>query len=142
MTRIVLDTCVVSETKRPDKDPRAEAWYIRQDAERLFLTATVVGELASSIMSLPAGKRRTEFELWLDTLVNVAFAGRVLPFDQDSALRYGNLVALARSQGRPSQVADTQIAAVALRYGMTVATRNMRDFEVFGVPLVNPWEPA
>ena len=34
---------------------------------------------------------------------------------------------------------DAMIAATALRHGLTVATRNIRDFEIFSVPLVNPF---
>jgi len=142
VTGIVLDTCLVSEPQRPAPDASVIAWLESQDPDTLFLTATVVGELALGIERLPAGERRVRHEAWLDRIVTRLFVGRILPFDDAAALVYGRLVARAQSQGRPPQVGDAQIAAVARRHGMTVATRNVRDFEVFGVPVVNPWDHA
>ena len=142
MSGIVLDTCVISEPKRAEPDSRVLAWLKASPANTLFLTATIVGEISAGVECMPLGNRRIAHEAWLRRLLTHTFAGRVLAFDVEAAKVYGQLIALARTQGRPSQVADAQIAAVALRHGMAVATRNVRDFEVFGVPLVNPWEAA
>ena len=37
---------------------------------------------------------------------------------------------------------DGLIAATAIEHGLVVATRNMRDFEVFGAPVFNPFHFA
>jgi toxin FitB len=100
----------------------------------------VVGELAQGIERLPAGKRRSDLGRWLDALIAHAFVGRILVFDVEAALIYGKLVANALAQGRTPKVADAQIAAIARREGMAVATRNVADFEALRVPVVNPWE--
>ena len=42
--------------------------------------------------------------------------------------------------GRTPSAADAQIAAVAMQAGLVVVTRNVRDFEVFDVRLLNPWD--
>ena len=129
MNGIVLDTNVVSEPKRPRPDP-----------DRLFLTTTVICELAEGIERMLAGRRRRDFEGWLDGLVAEDFRERVLVLDVAAARLFGRLAASAYAQGRPPRMGDAQIAAVAVRdNNMAVATRDVADFEPFGVLLVDPW---
>jgi hypothetical protein len=87
--RLVLDTNVISEPKRPTPDPQVRAWFEAQDWERLYLTATVVDELAVGIECLPKGRRRADFERWLEALITEDFVGRILAFDADAAVLYG-----------------------------------------------------
>lgn len=139
MRGVVLDTNVVSEARRPRPDPAVRVWVERQDAGTLYLTATVVCELAEGIERLPPGRRRQELDSWLEMLVGDEFRGRVLDLDLAAARLYGRLVAAAYAQGRPPKVGDAQIAAVAARHGLAVATRDVGDFALFGVPLIDPW---
>lgn len=139
MRGVVLDTNVVSEAMRPRPEPTVRAWVERQDAGALYLTATVVCELAEGIEHLPPGRRRRELEGWLEMLVEDEFRGRVLDLDLGAARLYGRLVAAAYAQGRLPKVGDAQIAAVAARHGLSVATRDAGDFALFGVPLIDPW---
>jgi predicted nucleic acid-binding protein len=140
MTGIVLDTNVISEPRRPQPAPSVMAWLTGQDVERLYLTATVVGELAHGIAILPGGRRRDRFEAWLSELVHTRFAGRILAFDGEAALLFGQVLAVARAKGRPTDAGDAQIAAVARLHGMAVATRDVTDFEPLGVTIINPWQ--
>ncbi len=140
MNRVILDTNVVSETARPRPSGAVAAWFAAQANEHLFLTATVVGELAFGAAKLPAGRRRAALEAWLQELLRDQFAERVLPYDTEAALLYGTLVAEGRSRGREPRISDTQIAAVAKVHDMAVATRNVADFEPFGVAVINPWD--
>jgi predicted nucleic acid-binding protein len=92
MNGIDLDTNVIAEPRRPTPDPKVRAWFEVQEIERLYLTATVIGELAAGIERVPKGRRRVDFERWLQALVVEDF-GRVLAFDVKTALLYGKLVA-------------------------------------------------
>lgn len=136
----MLDTNLVSEPKRPVPDPRVVAWYARQPVATLYLTSTVVAELSFGIELLPDGRRRRGFEAWLTERVLHAFESRILPFDVEDALLCGRLMAAARRQGRPARIGDVEIAAVAIRHGFALATRNTEHFAGFGVPLLNPWQ--
>lgn len=140
MSSIILDTNVVSEPKRALPAIRVQMWFEAQRGDDLYLTSTVIAELAQGIERLPAGRKRNDLERWLETLMADTFAGRILAFDVEAALIYGKLVASALAQGRTPKMADAQIAAVAWREGMVVATRDTADFEVLQVPVVNPWE--
>ena len=42
--------------------------------------------------------------------------------------------------GRPLSMADGLIAATALVNGLTLVTRNVRDFDDLGATILNPWE--
>jgi predicted nucleic acid-binding protein len=140
VTGVVLDTNVISEPRRPSPEPRVMAWLAGQDVDCLYLAATVVGELAHGIAILPSGRRRARFEAWLLELVHERFAGRILPFDGEAALLFGQILAVARARGRTIDAGDAQIAAVARLHGMAVATRDASDFEPLGIAVINPWD--
>ena len=68
------------------------------------------------------------------------FAGRILAFDQEVAVLWGELMGAADLTGRTRPALDAQIAAIALRYGLVLVTRNTPDFEGLVAALLNPWE--
>ena len=136
----VLDTNVLAELERPAPDPAVLEWFAGQAADDLHLTATVVAELWYGIELKPEGARRTALAAWLVALLDDGFADRILPFDAAAARIWGRLMAEGRRAGRPTAVRDAEIAAVALTHGLTVATRNVRDFAPFGVGWLDPWQ--
>lgn len=142
MKGVVLDTNVVSEPRRPRPDAEVLTWLADQVPESVFLTATVVGEVAVGVTRMPLGRRRSSMEAWLSGLLDGQFRDRVLPYDTAAALTFADLVAGARTRGREPNLADAQIAAVARLHDLAVATRNVADFEHLGVPVVNPWQAA
>ncbi len=71
---------------------------------------------------------------WLETELPSFFAGRILNVDAQTADRWGRLVAAA---GRPLPAID--MAATAAQHGLSLVTRNARDFEGLGVEVINPW---
>lgn len=141
-TGVVLDTNVVSEPRRPRPDPNVQSWFARQTVDQLYLTSTIVGEIAFGIALMPSGRRRRSFEAWLRETLLGTFHGRILAYDEEDAVLYGRLMADARAGGRPARVGDAQIAATAMRHGFAIATRNLDDFRLFGVCLIDPWQPA
>ena len=68
------------------------------------------------------------------------FAGRVLPFDEEAAVHYAEIVAARRREGLPIEAFDAQIAATARVARAELATRDVGDFAGCGLALVNPWE--
>ena len=75
----------------------------------------------------------------IDRLLNEKFGERILPFDRAAACEYAELALTRRTLGRPIQRADCMIAAIAKCRGLSIATRNTRDFEDLGLDVVNPW---
>lgn len=135
---ILLDTCVVSESLKPEPDPQVMAWVDSLAEDEVFLPALVLGELRKGVDLLPPGNRRSALVLWLDQLEQ-RFQGRILPFDAKVATCWGSLMVRLSREGRPMPALDAQIAAHALAAGGVLATRNVDDFASSGCPLLNPW---
>jgi toxin FitB len=85
-------------------------------------------------------KRRRRLRDWVDHDLKRRFAGRILPFDYETACRWGQITGEAEKQGTPIPVIDSQLAATALIHGMTLVTRNTDDVISCSVPALNPWE--
>jgi toxin FitB len=68
------------------------------------------------------------------------FAGRVLPFDEQAAVHYAQIIASRRRAGRPIEAFDAQIAAITGAAGADLATCDVADFAGCGLNLINPWE--
>lgn len=137
----LLDTCVVSELSRPRPNVGVVTWVSEANVGSLHLSAITVGEVRRGALRLPAGKRRTSLADWSEK-VGQSFWGRVLPIDESVAVRWAEISARAEQSGRPGSFADGLIAATALERGLTLVTRNVMDFEPFGVSLLNPWTAA
>lgn len=139
MNGFLLDTNVPSETVRPEPDANVMAWIEAQHLESLFISVVSLGEWHKGLTLLPPSKRKSELQAWLDTRVTGLFSGRILPLTDAIAARWGVLEGQRQLMGRPLPVPDAQIAATALEHGLTLVTRNVKDFEGIGVTLLNPW---
>ena len=135
----LLDTNVVSETVRSRPAPEVLDWLAAQMPEDLFLTSIGVGELLRGARKLHDPARRLHFENWIEVRLTAQFEGRILPFDLPAARIWGALVGDGDRNGRPLAVLDAQIGAIAIHRGLTVVTRNVKDFSPMGMPVHNPW---
>lgn len=137
---ILVDTNVISELMRTEPSSLVLSWFGTQDASALFLSAITEAELRTGVSILPMGQRRERLMAAIDAVIDEDFADRVLPFDSEAAKSYVGIAAARRVAGRPIADVDCQIAAIALATGATVATRNVKDFDGCGVPVINPWD--
>ena len=135
----LLDTNVVSELMRPEPERTVEAWVAGQAPKDLFLSAVSEAELRYGAAILPAGRRRETLFSDIEGMLRRAFGDRVLPFDREAARVYGDIAAMRRAVGRHVAPVDCQIASIARSRGLTVATRDVGDFEGMEVELVDPW---
>jgi predicted nucleic acid-binding protein len=139
---IILDTNVLSELMRSQPDHTVLAWAAREPLTTLFTTSISKAEILYGVELLPEGRRRTILAEAAQRMLTEAFADRILPFDAGAASYYAAIAASRRRAGRPIDVPDAQIAAIALAVGAAVATRDVDGFESCGVTLVNPWTAA
>ncbi len=137
---VVLDTNVVSELMHREPDEKVLIWIDNQPTQELFVTSVTEAEIRAGIAFLPEGVRRRGLAKAAGHTFSDLFAGRILPFDSAAACVYAEIVAARRASGRPLSQADGQIAAIVRSRGMTVATRNVRDFSETGIEVIDPWE--
>ena len=136
----LLDTNVVSELRRRSArriDARVLAWAERVSEHETYLSSLTLYEIEHGIVRAMKRDRRKGEHLhaWLHGTVIPKFEGRILDFDSRCALACAEL---QTSRTRP--LIDAMIAATSIVHGLTLVTRNVRDFEGAGVRLLDPWE--
>jgi hypothetical protein len=132
----LLDTNVVSELAKASPNAKVIAWLGSVPSTDLFLSVITLGEIRKGIekkrMTSPQDAAR--LEAWLTTLV-LRYRSRVPPFDEESADRWGRIMALHPTV----PVEDSQLVATALQQHLTFATRNVRHILKTGVAFVDPF---
>lgn len=135
----LLDTCVLSEYVKKAPAPGVIAWLDAQDEASLYLSVISLGEIEKGILKLRATdpSRSQKLTAWLGQ-VEQRFAGRILPLDTAALHAWAALAAQAELSGQALPVMDGLIMATAQCHGLTVVTRNVRDFSLFP-SIFNPW---
>lgn len=137
--RFLLDTNFLSETAKPNPDPGVISWTRQQPRLDFAVSCLSFGEIRQGVELLPPGPKRDGLESWLMVALPRQFLGRVLPVNEEIALEWGRLSGEGQKKGRKLPAVDGYILATAAVYGLTLVTRNVRDFEGRGVPVLNPW---
>lgn len=135
----LIDTSVVSETRKRAQMDVGLAAFFRKSAEtrqQLFISTITLGELRRGV--LIAGRRgevafADALNHWLEEILT-AYHHAILPFDAEAAHVWARM-----RMTDPHAVLDKQIAAIAVVNGLTLVTRNLRDFANLGAPLLNPF---
>jgi len=127
---------VVSEQIKSRPSAQVTSWTRGVAPEAQFVSALSLGEILYGIRRLPPGARRDRLIVWHREMLTPFFASRILPVDVPVADVWAGM--RAQSRRTPSAV-DSLIAATALTYGLTLVTRNERDFAGLGVRVLNPW---
>ena len=136
----ILDTNVISELRKARKTHQnVRKWAERVPSASLYISVISVLELEIGILLIDRRDKEQGAILraWMDRHVLPTFSGRILSIDTDVAQRCAML-----HVPNPRSDRDALIAATALVHGLTVATRNVADFERTGVGVVNPWEAS
>lgn len=120
---------------RTSPDPLILSW-LKPNEDASFLSAITVGEIERGIGLLPAGRKRQRLQEAFAEFV-VVLEERVLGFDFETARYWARLTVTSHRAGRKLPVLDSMIEATALRWNLTLVTRNTNDF--FQVATLNPW---
>jgi len=136
----LLDTNVISELMKARPARSVADWIVGTPEDLLHLSVITIGEIRKGIDLLDEDEpKRSALQSWLDRDLRIRFSGRLLPFDEWVAERWGQIEALAKRQHITLPTIDAQLAATALHHGLTFVTRNTSDVRLTGVPLFSPW---
>jgi toxin FitB len=136
--RVLLDTCVLSELRKPKADAGVRQSVDEIPDDDLFISVISIGEIAKGIALLNDSRRKRDLQSWLQALER-DYADRILPVDLETAHIWGELTAAAQRNGQPVAASNGLIAATTRRHGLHIMTRNVSDFAPTGVMLINPW---
>ena len=135
--RYLLDTNILSETRKPKPDPGVIAFLQSSEPSSVFISVLTIGELRKGIaakkLKNPDPKAASRLAAWVEGL-ELGFADRILGIDAATARRWGDW-----SGQRPRPVVDTLLAATAILQDLTLVTRNIRDVRGLPVKLFDPW---
>ena len=135
----LLDTSVIFELVKAAPDNYVIEWLKHADEASLYLSVLTIGEIEKGIAKLPASSSREKLETWVRRDLAERFRERLLAIDGTVAATWGRLAGEAEASGDPLPVIDGLIAATSLAHDLTVATRNIGDFERCGARCFNPW---
>jgi predicted nucleic acid-binding protein len=135
----ILDTNVLSTVIAAQPAPPVAAWMLAQPSKLLFTASVCQAEILAGIAVMPEGRRRETLEIAARTMFEDDFAERVLPFDREAAVAYGDLFAARRRVGRPGSTVDLMIASIARAKAASVVTRDVGDFQHCGLTVIDPW---
>lgn len=138
MNGYLIDTNILSELRRARRSEVVVRWFDSIGADEIFLSVLSLGEIRHGIetLRLRDPKAAEAIEGWLVAMEG-QFHDRIVPVDQAIVDQWGRL-----GVREPLPVIDGLLAATALVYDFTIASRNTRDFEKSGAKIVNPFDFA
>nr|WP_210294040.1 MULTISPECIES: type II toxin-antitoxin system VapC family toxin [unclassified Rhizobium] len=136
---MLLDTNVLSEVTKPRPEGRVLEWLDGLDEDRTFINVVSIAEIRRGVALMDNGRKRDALVEWLARDLPQRFERRVIPVDERVALAWGDLMGDAKRSGRGMSSMDGLIAATAIAHDLALATRNTKDFEGFGIELIDPW---
>jgi toxin FitB len=132
--RYLVDANVLSEATKPAPDQRVLDWLERNEPE-FAIDPVILGEIRFGILLLPRGRRRSRLERWFEDGIQKLYC---VPWESSTGLRWADLLATLRADGRAMPIKDSLIAATALAHDLVIATLNERDFKAAGVTIIDP----
>mgnify|MGYP002139539622 CR=1 FL=1 len=130
----LLDTNVISEVRKPRPDKTVMGWLDVWETSQIYISVVSLCEIRKGLHKMPPGKKRDELHHWLERELTETFKGRILEIDRRVADYWGILLAEYNYDAL-----DMLFAATALVHNLTMVTRNVKDFQIRGLRLMNPW---
>ncbi len=137
MSHYLLDTNVISELTR--HSPALQVVRFLNEQDDLWLSSIVIYELEYGLRLLPKGRRRSRLSEMQSGILS-AYENRILPLDTRGAEWAAHFRAESRRIGRPLDLGDALIAGTAKAHALSLATRNVTDFENLDIDVINPWD--
>jgi toxin FitB len=133
---VLLDTNVISELVKGAPNERVLVFV--SELRSAWIAAITIHELDYGVALLPLGRRRAALEAILANAL-MEYSDRILPITRAEAQAAAALRDRERRRGRVLHLPHALIAATAMERGLTLATRNVADFDFLGVDVVDPW---
>ncbi|MEM7602473.1 MAG: type II toxin-antitoxin system VapC family toxin [Verrucomicrobiota bacterium] len=134
----LVDTNVFSEKLKHRPAPEVVEW-LRENEALIFVSTITIAEIRRGIERLPDGTRKTEYHRWLSSIGHT-MKGSILSFNRAVAHTWGQMQGSLDGQGIKLSPFDGLVAATAIRHGLTVVTRNEKDFRHTSVAILNPFK--
>lgn len=135
----LLDTNILSELRRRRPEPKVVAFVAAQPLDLLYVSVVTLAEIRFGIELVSDADRRAELNDWLTHTVRPTFDQRVLTVTEEIMFRWRLLVEDGRKTGHTFSQPDLIIAATAIHHGLTLVSRDTREYQRARAPVLNPW---
>ena len=137
----LIDTCIISEFVKRKPNNHVRNWFNQQQETQLFISAISLAEIKKGIYKIKPSQpeRALKLQKWLNTL-ELSFSQRILPINNDILEQWAYLSASMEREGNTLAIMDSLIAATAYHYELTLATRNVNDFNALPLKIINPFD--
>lgn len=136
----LLDINILSELMRPMPSELVLNWL--DEHGDFYICAITVAELLFGAYRMADGKKKQRYLNEIHAMTEHEFLGRILPFDSHTTQRYTTITAMRLNMGKPIHTLNAQIASIASVHGLTLVTRNIKDFlYIDDLVLINPFLP-
>ncbi len=139
MSGWLLDTNILFELRKPKPEAAVVAFIAGQPLELLYVSTVTLAEIRFGIEIVPEPNRRAELQDWLTHTVRPMFDERTLAVSEEVMFKWRLMVEEGRKAGHSFPQPDLIIAATALCHGLTIVSRDTRDYEQTRVGILNPW---
>jgi hypothetical protein len=136
----LLDTNILSELRRPRPEPKVLAFIESLPLDEVHVSVATLAELRYGVELLADVARRADLRDWLNNVIRPMFEQRIISVTEDILVKWRVMVEEGRKTGHTFSQPDLIIAACAAHHGMTVVTRDRRQFDKARVPVINPWD--
>lgn len=136
----LLDTDVISELRKSERNAAVRIWTDVQQQDSLYISVVSIAEIRFGVEAAPSERLRRQLEQWLDLDVRQWFGGRILSIDEDTMLEWFRLVDLGRRTGHTFAQPDLLLAASARVHDLCVVTHNITHFSRAEVAIFDPWQ--
>lgn len=138
--KFLADTNFFSELLKHRPNPGVIRWLAATDEGDIGISAITVGEIQRGISRLRPGDQKVRLQAWLDGYVLTRFSDRIVPLGSAQMLEWGVRYGEFERQGSPRPIIDSLLAVTALTNGLAIISRNVRDLDMWGVEIINPWD--
>ncbi|MEO8541817.1 MAG: type II toxin-antitoxin system VapC family toxin [bacterium] len=137
--KYLLDTMAVSALRVPRRNPSMMRWISDKPASDLVISTFTIGELRQGLTNQTDQTAKEAIGNWLEDLLET-FSDRILPYGVKESLTWGDMIVPMTLKGDLPGAVDSLIAAVAVTHDLSIVTRNVKHFNRFQVPVINPWD--
>jgi len=130
---------VISEFSKTKPNSKVVKWISSVNEANLFISVFTIGELHKGIEKLPDSAKKHNLQDWVNNDLKNRFKNKIIELDLKTAVIWGKIHAESELKGQTLPVIDGLIAATGISYELVVVTRNIKDMEISGVALFNPW---
>lgn len=139
--KYLIDTCVLSECIKRTPNSLVAQWFNDQEPTRLYLSSITIAEIKKGLYKIQTTQpdRFDKLENWLFS-VEEKFNRRILPVTENILDKWAEISANAELKGGKLAVMDSLIAATAYERKLTLVTRNVDDFKLTPIEIINPYQ--